>query len=109
MKPLYCQRSIDAIKDILEQTTTYGTARRAAIKGYRIMSKTGTANMLENGNYDPNKNLFTCAGIVQKGDYQRVIVTFVKEAAPKHRFAALVAAPLFERVAEKTVIHDKII
>jgi len=106
---LYCQRSIDDIKDILEQTTTYGTARRAAIKGYCIMSKTGTANMLENGNYDPNKNLFTCAGIVQKGEYQRVIVTFVKEASPKHRFAALVAAPLFERVAEKTVIHDKII
>ncbi|TET06936.1 penicillin-binding protein 2 [Candidatus Dependentiae bacterium] len=106
---LYSQKSIDAIKDILEQTTTYGTARRTAIQGYRIMSKTGTANMLENGKYVPNKNLFTCAGIVQKGDYQRVIVAFVKESSQRRLFAATVAAPLFERVAEKVVIHDRII
>jgi len=108
-KKLYSQTSIDAIKDILEQTTTYGTSRRAAIKGYRIMSKTGTANMLENGIYNARKNLFTCGGIIQKGAYQRVIVAFVKEAAPQFRFASLVAAPLFERVAEKTVLHDKIV
>jgi len=109
LQQLYSQTSIDSIKNILEQTTTYGTARRAAIKGYRIMSKTGTANTLENGAYVPNKNVFTCAGIVEKGDYQRVIVAFIKEADPKFRFAARVAAPLFERIAEKTVINDKIV
>jgi len=108
-KSLYTQSSIDAIKDILEQTTVYGTTRRAAIKGYRIMSKTGTAVTLENGIYIPHKTVLTCAGIVQKGNYQRVIVILIKESTRKNLFAASVAAPLFSRIAEKLIIHDKVI
>ena len=73
------------------------------------MSKTGTANMLIDGKYDPEKNLYTCAGIVEKDGYQRVIVTFVKEAQQKDIYASTVAVPLFEAVAERMLIHDKII
>jgi len=106
---IYSDQSLNIIKEILEKTTLRGTARRAAIKGYRIMSKTGTANMLIDGKYDPNKNIYTCAGIVEKDDYQRVIVTFVKEAQQKNMYASTVAVPLFESVAERMLIHDKII
>jgi len=106
---LYSQKSIDALKDIMEYTTVSGTGRRAAIKGYRIMSKTGTANLLENGKYTPNKNIFTCEGILEKNNFRRVIVVFVKESSQKRLFSSIVAAPLFERVAEKVIIHEKII
>ena len=41
--------------------------------------------------------------------YQRVIVAFVKEATKENAYAATVAAPLFERIAEKTLIHDKVV
>ncbi len=97
------------IKDILEKTTLYGTARKARIKGYRVMSKTGTANMLIDGKYNPEKNLYSCAGIIEKDNYQRVIVTFVKEASAKNLFASTVAVPLFESIAERMLIHDNII
>ncbi len=107
-KPLYKKETIDTIKQILENTTLRGTARRAGIKGYRVMSKTGTANLLVDGQYSPDNNIYTCAGIVQKNDYQRVIVTFVKEATKPGAYAATVAAPLFEKIAQKTLIHDKI-
>jgi cell division protein FtsI (penicillin-binding protein 3) len=106
---LFSDTTRNTIKGILEKTTLYGTARRAKIKGYRVMSKTGTANMLINGKYDPDKNLYTCAGIVEKNDYQRVIVTFVKEAQQKNIYASTVAVPLFESIAERMLIHDKII
>lgn len=106
---LYSDESIAAIKEILEKTTLQGTARRAAIKGYRIMSKTGTANMLVNGKYDPKRNLYSCAGIVEKGDYQRVIVTFIKEARYDNIYASTVAVPLFEIIAQHMLIHDGII
>ena len=106
---IYSDASLNTIKEILERTTLRGTARRAAIKGYRIMSKTGTANMLIDGKYNPDKNIYTCAGIVEKDDYQRVIVTFVKEAQQKNIYASTVAVPLFESVAERILIHDKII
>jgi cell division protein FtsI/penicillin-binding protein 2 len=106
---LFSNSARNTIKEILEKTTLYGTARRAKIKGYRVMSKTGTANMLIDGKYNPEKNLYTCAGIVEKDDYQRVIVTFVKEAQQKNIYASTVAVPLFESVAERMLIHDKII
>ncbi len=107
--PLFSDASRNTIKEILEKTTQYGTARRARIKGYRIMSKTGTANMLIDGKYNTEKNLYTCAGIVEKDNYQRVIVTFVKEAQQKNIFASTVAVPLFESIAERMLIHEKII
>ena len=94
---------------MLEQTTAQGTARKAHIKGYRVMCKTGTANMLENGHYNPDRNIFTCAGIIEKNGYQRVIITFIKEAAQNDLYASMVAAPLFEQIAEKMLIKDRII
>jgi cell division protein FtsI (penicillin-binding protein 3) len=110
---LYSAKTLNTIKEILERTTLHGTARRAAIKGYRVMSKTGTANMLIDGKYDPDHNIYTCAGIVEKeiekDNYQRVIITFVKDAQQKNIYASTVAVPLFESVAERMLIHDKII
>ncbi len=108
-KQLYSTESINAIKAILKKTTVQGTARRAGIKGYTIMSKTGTANLLIDGKYSPNNNIFTCAGIVEKDGCQRVIITFIKEVPKQHVFASTIAAPLFERVAQKVLIHDKMI
>lgn len=108
-KALYSSHAIQDIKHILEQTTMKGTTKRAAVKGYRVMSKTGTANLLINGQYDNKKNIYTCAGIVEKDDYKRVIVTFIKEASKPDLYASTVAAPLFERVAQKVLIHDAII
>jgi len=109
VKKIFSDAARNTIKEILEKTTQYGTARRARIKGYRIMSKTGTANMLIDGQYNTEKNLYTCAGIVEKDNYQRVIVTFVKEAQQKNIFASTVAVPLFESIAERMLIHEKIL
>ena len=107
--PLYAETSIQAIKNILEQTTLRGTSRHARIKGYNVMSKTGTANMLIDGSYDTKKNIYTCGGIIEKNNYQRVIVVFIKQAEKKGLYAATVATPLFERIATRMLIHDRII
>ncbi|MCL5875803.1 MAG: penicillin-binding protein 2 [Candidatus Dependentiae bacterium] len=108
-KRLYKHETIEVIRSILEMTTVQGTAKKAAIKGYRVMSKTGTANMLVNGQYDTTKNIYTCAGIVEKDSYKRVIVTCVKEAEKQNLYASQVAAPLLERIAQRMLIHDKIL
>lgn len=106
---VYKKETIETMKNILEGTVIQGSAKKARIAGYRIMGKTGTANMLINGHYEPSKNIYTFAGIVEKDGYQRVIVTFIKEIPKQNVYASTIAAPLFERIAEKTLIHDKII
>jgi cell division protein FtsI (penicillin-binding protein 3) len=99
---LFSAHNIQTMQDILK-------LRHPDVQGYTLMSKTGTANTLVNGLYDPTKNLFTCAGIVEKGTYRRTIVVFIKEVAQHGMYAATVAGPLFERVAKKVLIHDRMI
>ncbi|GMU19409.1 MAG: cell division protein [Candidatus Babeliales bacterium] len=106
---IYGDDTITIIQQLLEKTTASGTAKKAYIKGYRIMCKTGTAELLESGHYNRDRNIFTCSGIIQKDNYQRVIVVFIKEVAQKDLYASGVAAPLFEQIAEKVLIKDRII
>jgi cell division protein FtsI (penicillin-binding protein 3) len=108
-EPLYSPKTIDDIKEILNLTTLQGTAQKARMRGYDIMCKTGTANLLENGVYVASKNSYTCAGILKKNKYTRIIVVYIKQAETPGLFASQVAVPLFEKVAQKTIIHDKIV
>lgn len=111
-KPLYSPQSIALMRDILEKTVTEGTARKAAMQGYTVLGKTGTANMVIDGAYNKDHNVYTFAGIVEKGDYKRVIITFIKDVKNAHQqnlYASSIAVPLFERVAEHMLIHDAII
>ncbi len=108
-EPLYSQSAIDDLNTILERTTLQGTARRARMQGYEVMCKTGTANLLKDGVYIDTKNSYSCAGIIKKGNYKRVIVNFIKEASRSGLYASQVAVPLFEKVAQKTIIHDRVI
>jgi len=109
-EPIYSADVIDQIHQMLTQTITHGTAYKAHIAGYHIMGKTGTANILEDGVYQPNKNLFTFAGIILQGEYKRVIATFIKEinVPGPQLYASAVSAPLFERIAERMLIQEKI-
>ncbi len=108
-EPLYDAQTIACIQEMLRRTAQYGTAQKAQVHGCTVLSKTGTANMLVNGAYVHTKNRYTCAGIVQKGSYQRVIVTFIQEANRGNLFAATVTAPLFEEIAERMLMHEKMV
>lgn len=106
---LYSKEAIDKIKIILEKTITEGAAQNAKLSGYTVMGKTGTARLITDGKYDPHRHIFTFVAIVQKGAYKRIVVTFLKETTQKNPYASTVAAPLFEHVAHKMLIHDKIL
>lgn len=106
---LYSQESVDNIKEILKKTVTQGTAHHANIKGYSVMGKTGTANLLVDGKYCKEKNIYTFFAIVEKGNYKRVVAIFIKESNQKGVYASTIAVPVFEQIAEKMLIHDRII
>lgn len=108
-KPLYTKKTIQAVRAILEKTVEKGSGQKAGIRGYTILGKTGTANLAINGKYSTEHNIYLFMGIVEKDDYKRIIITFVKDTPLKQVYASTIAAPLFEQIAEKVLIHDKII
>ncbi len=106
--PLYNHELIEQLRTLLLATTSNkGTGKAAAVHGYTTLGKTSTANLLEHGVYNKDKNIYAFVGSVEKGNYKRVIACFIKESRMLHSYASVIAAPLFERIAEKTVIHEK--
>ncbi len=107
--PLFKAETICQMKEILRKTIDEGAAKKAHIEGYNVMGKTGTARLITNGRYDPYRHIFSFMAIVEKDAYKRVVVIFIKETSKKGLLASSIAVPLFERVAHKMLIHDKII
>ncbi len=123
---VYSDSTITTMRDILEKSTTTlaGTGKKAAIKGYRTLGKTSTANLLENGVYNQNKNFYGFIGSIEELDtydskntennkthncYKRVIGCYLKESPQHNIYAGTVAAPLFQKIAEKLLLHDKVL
>jgi len=101
---LYSQKTIDQVKDILELK---GWVKdRYAIEGYRIIGKTGTARVVKKGKYSTKHHVYTYGGIVERGDYKRVVITFINEPAKAHMWATQVTLPLFHSVVEKMIVYD---
>jgi membrane peptidoglycan carboxypeptidase len=79
--------------------TPKGTAKLAAVQGYRVAGKTGTAQKVSGGHYDPDKWLASFVGLIPVNDPRLVISVFVDEPRPIH-LGGKVAAPVFHEIAE---------
>jgi cell division protein FtsI (penicillin-binding protein 3) len=84
---------------IMQGVTEDGTAKAAAIPGYPVAGKTGTAQKVTNGRYDPSKYLGSFVGIVPADDPRLVIAVMIDEPQGIH-YGGVVAAPAFKAIAE---------
>ncbi len=107
--PFFSDEALKKIQQVLFTTIDKGAAQKARISGYTVLGKTGTARLITNGKYDSTRHIFTFMAIIEKGSYKRVVIVFLKETTKKGHLASTIAVPLFERVAHKMLIHDKII
>jgi cell division protein FtsI (penicillin-binding protein 3) len=76
-----------------------GTATQAAIDGYAVGGKTGTAQKVSNGHYDPDKWVSSFVGVVPIEAPRLAIIVVVDEPQGGHLGGA-VAAPIFKDIAE---------
>lgn len=77
-----------------------GTARRAAIRGYSVAGKTGTAQKVINGRYSDNLYRATFCGIVPATDPKFVIlVTLDFDNRTLYHQGGNSAGPIFKRIA----------
>jgi len=80
-----------------------GTGNKAALTGYRVAGKTGTAWKSESGGYSENKYLSIFAGIVPAGDPRLAAVVIIDEPSGDLYYGSDVAAPVFADVMAESL------
>ena len=89
---------------MLDVASAKGTARRAAIPGYSIAGKTGTAQKALNGHYQEGLYRASFCGIVPASEPRLVVlVTLDFDAKTKFHQGGNSAGPVFKRVATSTL------
>ncbi|MCC7247696.1 MAG: penicillin-binding protein 2 [Lysobacter sp.] len=90
----------DVMKMMQTVTEPGGTATQAAILGYHVAGKTGTARISYNGTYSRRYNAFF-AGLVPVDNPRFSMVVVLKDPDPSLAYTGgLVSAPVFKNVME---------
>ena len=83
-------------------TETGGTATQAVIEGVSIGGKTGTAQKVSSGHYEPGKYISTFVGFLPVEAPSLVIMVVIDEPKGSH-YGGVVAAPVFKGIAEQSL------
>lgn len=77
-----------------------GTGIRAAVPGYRVAGKTGTARKFDVGGYSEERYIAVFAGVAPASRPRLAVVVIVDEPRAGAYYGGDVAAPVFSRVVE---------
>lgn len=83
--------------------TQDGTAMKAAVPGYRIAGKTGTAHKAVGGSYAADEYMSTFVGMAPASRPKVVLAVVVDSPSNGQYFGGLVAAPVFSRIMAETL------
>ena len=86
---------IDMMESVIEPD---GTGHRAAVDGFRVAGKTGTARKVEAGGYSDERHLAAFAGVAPASDPELAVVVVLDEPGGEAYYGGEVAAPVFSRV-----------
>jgi cell division protein FtsI (penicillin-binding protein 3) len=94
------------ITGILETVIAQGgTGTHAAVQGYLVCGKTGTAQKVSPGSgYAPGKYISSFVGFAPANDPAIVILVVLNEPKTSH-YGGTVAAPAFQRIARETLTY----
>ena len=88
--------------------TKGGTGVKAAIEGYTVCGKTGTAQKIdEKGEYSDGKFISSFVGFAPAEKSEVVILVVIDEPQDQH-YGSIVAAPVFRKIAHKILSYMNI-
>jgi cell division protein FtsI (penicillin-binding protein 3) len=90
---------LKVMEGVTDTKAAHATGRLAAIDGYRVAGKTGTALKVVNGRYDNTRYMASFVGIVPAEDPRLVIGVTLDEPQPFHT-GGMTAAPVWKEIAE---------
>lgn len=87
-----------------------GTGTKAAVDGYRVAGKTGTAQKVDpvTRTYSPTKRIGSFVGFVPADNPKLTIVVIIDEPQGI-KYGGVVAAPAFKEIAQNTLAYLKIV
>jgi len=91
VRQVISKNTADKTKELLKQVVESGTGTQAAIEGYEIGGKTGTAKHYNEDIYDSS-----FIGIVPAGDKNLVVLTILYDIKGKTYYGSQTAAPVFK-------------
>ena len=103
-KQAISQDTADAVRRMLEEVVRPGgTGTKAAIDGYRIAGKTGTAWKFASGGYSEDKYISIFAGLAPASDPRLASVVVIDEPGGELYYGSDVAAPVFAAVMSESL------
>lgn len=94
----------EVVSMMISVTEPGGTATRAAVPGYLVAGKTGTAQKAENGRYGDGR-IGSFVGLIPADDPVLAIVVSVDDPTIGSRYGGIVAAPAFAEIAAASLRH----
>ena len=96
----------ETIKNILVKTVTMGTGSSAAIPGWDIAGKTGTAEKFINGSYSKTKFISNFVGFFPAENPLLLGVIIIDEPKFGFHWGSIGAAPVFRNIAQRIINMD---
>ncbi len=109
--PVTVRRALDAeTADVfrlqaLTETVRSGTGTRAAVPGYQVFGKTGTAQVAEDGRYLDNRYVGSFLGGAPAEDPRVVVVVSIYKPGQKAYYGGTVAAPVAKEIIAETLAY----
>ena len=98
------QQTTNRLTSILTGVVDRGTGTQAALDGYLVAGKSGTAQKVENGRYSHSKVVVSFIGYAP-AEAPRFVMLVMFDEPKKKRWGGSAAAPVFRRIAEQALHH----
>jgi len=95
VRQVVSKKTADKVKELLKQVVASGTGTKAAVKGYQIGGKTGTAKHYNEDLYDSS-----FIGIVPTDNTELVIFVVLFDISGNTYYGSQTAAPVFKNLTE---------
>ncbi len=98
------QDTANSVRRMLEEVVRPGgTGMKAAVTGYRVAGKTGTAWKFATGGYSKDKYISIFAGLAPASDPRLAAVVVIDEPSGELYYGSDVAAPVFAEVMSESL------
>jgi cell division protein FtsI (penicillin-binding protein 3) len=104
---LMSPQTAEVVSRAFEGVVLRGTAKRAALEGYRAAGKTGTAQKSVGGRYAPNRYVASFIGFAPLPAPRITVLVQIDEPKGMH-YGGDVCAPVFQKIAQETLMQLRV-